>query len=187
MLGQNPRKVPNCSSRSSLQCQIKNQGIVFSDVHDRWLVPREFIALQGFPTYPATKNPIVPEPCSFDRLRQTIPDPCGRGFLSPRNRARIVEQAGNSMPISLIALPIFWALSHTNVCRPASLQRPLATECSSSHASHPAMPPVSSETNPRIKRRLQKALSLTDAEHADDDPEHAASPKKQRTCRGRVV
>ena len=57
--------------------------------------PSEFLALQGFPVYPFTKP--FGEPCSFE------------GRIGGRDGRRVVEQAGNSMPIPMVGLAVMYA------------------------------------------------------------------------------
>ena len=57
MLGQNPRRVPIVSSRTTLNTVIKHAGLMWTDraPQPRWLSPRELLLSQGFPFEPRNK------------------------------------------------------------------------------------------------------------------------------------
>ena len=109
MLGQNPRVLSAKSTETTAMCQIRNQGTIFSDLDDRWFAARELLAMQGFPVFQTTK--LHHEETAFD------------GPPMVHECSSMIEQAGNSMPIPLIAVPLLWALMCTSAGEPVPLLR----------------------------------------------------------------
>ena len=95
---------------------------MFSDCLNRWLMPRELLALQGYPIFQQCKP--HGERTSFDmQCRESL-------GLSARRDDRMIEQSGNAMPVPLIGAAILWAWSFTSAGassspRPLLLLRPI--------------------------------------------------------------
>ena len=106
MMSQDPVKMPNFSSPFRLQTQTHSQGMMLVDRAHRWLLGSELLALQGFPMFPAMRLPRTL--CSFDVDRVSI-------GLSARDSSTMIQQSGNSMPIPLIAVPLWYVLGFTSV------------------------------------------------------------------------
>ena len=79
MLGQDATAVPNHSSRTVLQCRTKSQGpFMFSDCLQRWLMPRELLALQGY------RLRAMQATWGAYKLRHTMPGEFG--LVAPKGR-----------------------------------------------------------------------------------------------------
>eukprot|EP00959_Pyramimonas_sp_CCMP1952_P196619 4111173-Pyramimonas_sp.AAC.1 len=76
-----------------LQTIIRNVGLLYSEVHHRWMVPLEVLNAQCFPVYGSAFG----EECSFSRPRPTA-----------RKRSHVFAQAGNSMHGAVIGLCLAW-------------------------------------------------------------------------------
>ena len=102
MLGQDAVSASNKGDGMVMLCEIHNQDMVFSDLDHRWLVPYEFLVFQGWPVYEELKK-VCPVSCSFD-----VPS-------HRRNPDRVLEQAGNSIPLPIITLALLYCLSETDL------------------------------------------------------------------------
>lgn len=101
MLGQNADVKAMRSTPSVLQTIIRNVGILWSDVHNRWLTPSEVLQCQGFPM--TTELSCGVACCSFPKERAPFPG---------RKRAAMLEQSGNSMTTVVAGLCCAFALLH---------------------------------------------------------------------------
>ena len=159
MLGQDAVVFGNHSGLNELQCLIKNVGLLFSDLDNRWLVPKELIAFQRFPCYPSLKSAVFPERCGFDAPRELCHG------LGPRDRARTGEQAGNSMPVPLIAVAIIYSLGFTNIASVQKVPRGLGSFALGSLTASA----LSTLASSRRTRGLKRALSLGPPDESGKD------------------
>ena len=58
-LGQNPRKAPMVSGVTTLHCIIRNAGIMWVDIADRWLTPTELLLASGLRHQPRCGLPMT--------------------------------------------------------------------------------------------------------------------------------
>ena len=99
-LNQNPERHPQCNKgRPNLHTLFKNTGMLFSFKHMRWLTPTEILSVLMFPV----RGGYFGETSSFSRSRES----CG---MPARSRSVMIEQAGNSMSVPVVAIPILWWL-----------------------------------------------------------------------------
>ena len=147
-LQQDPAFTPNKSCTRALQCQIKNQSMVWCDVVHRWLMPFELLLLQGFPVYPQAR--LYGETTPWD-------GPCAE-----RNTSRTIEQSGNSMPVPLIGLAMIYCLGMTDVAAVSSTSSSCVAEpgLESPSATVVIPDPDARNLNKRVAKRLRKSLSL---------------------------
>jgi len=83
------------SSGDNLHCVVKRCGLIWGDIANshgrpvgRWLLGKELLSSQGFPTMPWHWGH---EDCSFSRPRRT-----------ERNRAAMMAQSGNTMNLAVV-------------------------------------------------------------------------------------
>ena len=98
-LGQNPNVRPTTSKHNILQTLIKNMGLLWSDLHGKWLSCYGCLAAQGFPIHP--RHTINGDVCTGFRDRSKV---------TPEDRTAIVGQAGNSMNITMIGLGLLFTV-----------------------------------------------------------------------------
>ncbi|CAE7405505.1 unnamed protein product, partial [Symbiodinium necroappetens] len=67
-LGQDPRDFANYSTWGCMRTLIKNAGIIYSDVHRRWVTPCEAFIMQGFPIYPMLSHGVAMSSFSLDEV-----------------------------------------------------------------------------------------------------------------------
>ncbi len=129
-LWQEPHGAPCVSQPRVFQCQTRKQGIVFLDLLNRYVMPSEFLTLQGFPVPACTK--LFNETTSFD-----MP-------LAARDPRQTIEQSGNSMPVPVIGMSIIYAClvallpshgSANSVKVDPSVAHPISTASASSYRS----------------------------------------------------
>mgnify|MGYP003335179981 CR=1 FL=1 len=87
-----------------------------------------------------------------------------------RDSARVIEQAGNSMPVPLIAVALLYCWGITDVARPKPQSVPRLLSASGSSSCNVVMP-----SNPPARRRLLQALSLSTDDSGSEEPQ---PPKK---------
>ena len=145
MLGQRADFAPNRSDRLAMLCEIGNQRLIFSDLDDRWLVPNELLVLQGWPIYKQLKD-VIDIACCFDSPR------------AGRNPARVLEQAGNSIPRPLMTLALLYCLWETD------LGRGVTNSSNSQASASESAPALTRAPESRKKRTLREVLSATSEE-----------------------
>eukprot|EP00969_Alexandrium_andersonii_P089040 3929351-Alexandrium_andersonii.AAC.1 len=71
--------------------------MLFSDLDNRWLTPKELLAFQGWPVFGLQK--VCDEKTPFDHDNPA------------RTRVSVAEQAGNAMHCHVVGLALLFALS----------------------------------------------------------------------------
>ncbi len=95
MLNQEAATCPCVSGTRTMHTQTKSQDLALIDSLNRFIVPNEYLLMQGFPVYPCTK--LHSELCAFDQA------------LATRDARHTIEQSGNSMPVPLMSLTVLYA------------------------------------------------------------------------------
>ena len=112
-LGQDPREFANYSTWSCMRTLIKNAGIIYSDVHRRWVTPCEAFIMQGFPVYPMLSHGVAMTSFSLDEVQVDASKsvrPCRVG--SSASRTAKIGMAGNAMHIQCIASVMLYVITH---------------------------------------------------------------------------
>ena len=116
-LSQDPDKRKCWSSSDHIHTLIANTHMLWAEPVRRWFTARETLSLQGFPVHPCHLAYLNNSTglCSFNYSR------IGNG-LRARSRRAMVQQAGDSMHVSVVTAAVLWVGAYTEPVAAATLQ-----------------------------------------------------------------
>ncbi len=110
-VSQDPEKRKMVSKLDTMQTVTAAAHMLFVSPIDRWFSSRESLCLQGFPCYDVLMESVAGSKsyapmCSYNVSRIAA-------GLPPRDKLKLIHEAGNSMHTSVIAAVLYWLAAYT--------------------------------------------------------------------------